>query len=90
MPIHICLPPIAKIKNTNTKTIVVSPKCEIEANKAVTNFLRPLNLFTVFKGRKIRNALKPASPEIFVPFITLSKMKEIQPTKTTEKSKIFQ
>ena len=70
--------------------MVVSPKWEIEANKAVTNFLRPLKRFTVFKGRKIRNALKPARPVILVPFITLSIIKEIQPTKTTEKSRMFQ
>ena len=72
------------------KTIDVSPKWPIEANNAVTNFFKPLNLFTVFKGRRILNALNPARPEIFVPFIALSKIKDIHPTITTKKSKIFQ
>ena len=72
------------------RIIEVSPKWPIEARSAVTNFFKPLNLLTVFKGRKILKALKPASPEIFFPFITLSKIKDIQPTITTKKSKIFQ
>ena len=81
---------MAKIKKKKTRTIVVSPKCAIEANKAVTNFFSPLNLLTVFKGRKILKALSPAKPLIFVPFITFSIINDIHPTKTTKKSKIFQ
>ena len=62
----------------------------MEASKAVTNFFRPLNLFTVFKGRKILKARSPANPDIFFPFVAFSKMRDIQPTITTKKSKIFQ
>ena len=62
----------------------------MEANNAVTNFFKPLNLFTVFKGRKILNALNPASPDILVPFNAFSTINNIQPTTTTKKSKIFQ
>ena len=48
-----------------------------------------MNLFTVLNGLKILNALNPASPDIFVPFIAYSKIKDIQPIITTKKSKIF-
>ena len=68
----------------------VSPKWPKAKSKAMTNFFSPLNLFTVFNGRKILNALRPASPDILVPFKTLSTMNNIQPTTTTKKSSIFQ
>ena len=68
----------------------VSPKCPKDDNNAVTNFFKPLNLFTVFKGLNIRKALRPANPEIFVPFIACSMINNTQPAITTKKSKMFQ
>ena len=56
----------------------------------MTNCLRPLTDFTVFNGRSIRNARRPDKPLIFFPLIVRSRMNEIQPTKTTKKSKMFQ
>ena len=61
----------------------------MEANNAVTNFFKPLNLFIIFKGRKILKARRPANPDIFVPFNACSIINKIQPTMTTKKSRLF-
>ena len=81
---------MAKNKKNANKTITVSPRCPTDANNANTNFFNPLNLLTVFKGLKIRKAFKPDNPEIFLPPIVFSKIKERNPTITTKKSNIFQ
>ena len=81
---------MANMRKKKNRTIPVSPKCPKAKSNAVTNFFKPLNLFTVFKGRRILKALNPASPDILVPFKTLSTINNIQPTTTTKKSRIFQ